>query len=502
MTKHSINPESVLKAITERNYYNDASLILLLGEDRHHLSLADLEKAIVRDGTVSDVSLVEIKSEISGYKALPFIGIRALPTIPVKVAETTGVVALDLPDVSIAVVEDSPQALAAVTPHIGENFTIYVCTISQFTALLRTCYAGEEFRDKKVLEDVYEVFDEAVRKGASDIHISVGTAPSLRVHGRLSLMAAQPLDLAWLRSEVARLGGVERLAKLDRFHNVDMALPYGSARFRINFGADRNGPTIAARKIPTRIPSPDEIGLPSVIKNLVNLERGLVLVTGPTGSGKSTTLAALLGEIARHHSRHIITLEDPVEFHIPSLRSIVHQRELGSSFSSFPEGLRQALRQDPDVILLGEMRDAETIKTALTAAETGHLVFGTLHTMDASSTVARIVSAFPADEQDQVRSVLGYVLKATVSQTLIPLINGSGRVAAFEIMLTNAAVANNIRKPDSNAQLRQIIEMSSQSGMQTLDMALATLVLRRIVKNEDALEKVTNVEDFEKRLQL
>ena len=502
MLKHTITPESMLALLRSREYYNDASLILLLGEERHHLTLSDLEKALVRDGTVADPTIVEIKESISGHKGLPFTGVSGIPKIPLKLAESTGIVALDMEKPSIALVEDSQEAYANVLPHIGEDCDIYVCSLTQFSAILRSCYGQEEMRDRKVLGDVYEIFDAAVRKGASDIHISVGYAPSLRINGKLSHMPAQPLDVSWLRSEVARLGGAETLAKLDRNFNVDMALPYGSTRFRINFGADRRGPTISARKIPTRIPSPEEIGLPQVVRSLVGLERGLVLVTGPTGSGKSTTLASLLNEIARHHAKHIITLEDPVEFHLQSGRSVVNQRELGSSFNSFPEGLRQALRQDPDVILLGEMRDIETIKTALTAAETGHLVFGTLHTMDASSTVARIVSAFPADEQDQIRSVLGYVLKATVSQTLIPLMNGSGRVAAFEIMLSNAAVANNIRKPDSNTHLRQILETSSQYGMQTLDMALVSLVLKRLVSREAAIEKVTDLEDFEKRLHL
>lgn len=502
MLEHKITPESMLTLLCAREYYNDASLILLLGEERHHLTLSDLEKALVRDGSVADPTIVEIKENISGLKGLPFTGISATPKIPLKLAESTGIIALNTDKPSVALVEDSQEAYEAVLPHIGEGCDIYVCSLSQFSALMRSCYGQEEMRDKKVLGDVYEIFDAAVRTGASDIHVSVGYAPSLRVNGKLSHMASQPLDVFWLRSEVARLGGAETLAKLDRDFNVDKALPYGAARFRINFGADRRGPTISARKIPTRIPSPEEIGLPQVVRSLVGLERGLVLVTGPTGSGKSTTLAALLNEIARHHAKHIITLEDPVEFHLQSGRSVVNQRELGASFKSFPEGLRQALRQDPDVILLGEMRDAETIKTALTAAETGHLVFGTLHTMDASSTVARIVSAFPADEQDQIRSVLGYVLKATVSQTLLPLMNGNGRVAAFEVMLSNAAVANNIRKPDSNTQLRQILETSSQSGMQTLDMALVSLVLKRLVSREDAAEKVTDLEDFEKRLHL
>jgi twitching motility protein PilT len=257
---------------------------------------------------------------------------------------------------------------------------------------------------------------------------------------------------------------------------------------------------LAARKIPTKIPTPDEISLPLAVQNLVHLDRGIVLVTGPTGSGKSTTLAALLASIARNQSRHIITLEDPVEFHLPSGRSVVHQRELGASFTSFSDGLRQALRQDPDVILVGEMRDLETIRTALTAAETGHLVFGTLHTYDAASTITRIVSVFPPEEQDQVRSLLSYIMKAIISQTLIPNMSGTGRSAAFEVMLATPAIANNLRRIDGQAQLRQTIETSSREGMQTLDMALVELVKRRAISEEHALEKAMFKEDFLRRL--
>jgi twitching motility protein PilT len=244
----------------------------------------------------------------------------------------------------------------------------------------------------------------------------------------------------------------------------------------------------------------DELALPHSVQNFINLDRGLVLVTGATGSGKSTTLAALLAQICTSQKRHLITLEDPIEFILPQGSSVVHQRELGTSFSSFPEGLRQALRQDPDVVLVGEMRDLSTIRTAITAAETGHLVFGTLHTFDAASTVSRLVAMYPSEEQDQIRSTLSYTLKGIVSQTLLRSISGKGRVAAFEVMVTNFGIANNLRKIDGAVHLRGAIETGSRDGMQTMDMALADLVRRRLITEEEALEKVVDAADFKRRM--
>jgi twitching motility protein PilT len=282
--------------------------------------------------------------------------------------------------------------------------------------------------------------------------------------------------------------------------DADFAFTYGAARFRVNFGRDRRGMTIAARKIPTNVPTMQDIHLPEAVRRLVGLDRGLVLVVGPTGSGKSTTLASMLSAIAVDQHRHIITLEDPIEFMIPSGRSVVHQRELGQSFISFPAGLRQALRQDPDVILVGEMRDLDTIRTALTAAETGHLVFGTLHTFDAPSTVGRLVSSFPAEEHDQVRAQLSYILKAVVAQTLLPLATTKGRVAAFEVMLSTPAIQNNLRKVEGHAFLRQTIETSSRDGMQTMEMALVDLVRRGVVRLDDAEQRAPDPENFRRRI--
>jgi len=495
-----VTAEGVVDLLRERGIYDDVGLVTLLGESRHHLNLAELERSLAREGRVSDSALTAMKSEISGFPPLPSAGVRPKPVLPAQVSRATGVVVVSLDPLTVALVEDLPETLAAVSAELGDEFAVQVCSLARFVELFRAAYEQGAMIDRPELGDVYEVFDAAVRMRASDIHVKVGAPPSVRVDGKLVELAVQNVDSTWMRSEVARIAGLERLAHIEKHHDADIAFPYGNTRFRVNFGADRNGLTIAARKIPSRIPTPDEIGLPRAVQDLIHLDRGLVLVTGPTGSGKSTTLAALLAQIAKFQNRHIITLEDPIEFMLPAGASVVNQRELGSSFSSFADGLRQALRQDPDVVLVGEMRDRETIRTALTAAETGHLVFGTLHTYDSASTLARIVSVFPPEEQDQVRSMLGYIMKAIVSQTLLPNLSGSGRSAAYELMLVNAAIANNLRRIDGQAQLRQIIETSAREGMQTMDMALVDLVKRRVVAEEVAVEKAFNREDFHKRL--
>lgn len=494
-----ITAENFLKRLIDDKIITENELISMLGEARHRLTLPELEKGLLREARMSPERIAEIKGEISGYEFLKRVDIKTLTDIDQNVALELGAVVLDRPKMTVALVEDIPQIIERLEKSLGE-FDIVICSVAQITELIKSCYSGEIAEQKNRVSDIYEVFDEAIRKKASDIHVSVGLPPVIRVNGRMEPMQYQQIDQEWMRSEVARIGGTLRLAKAEKNYDVDMAFPYGSSRFRVNFGADRKGLTMAARKIPTKIPNMEDLGLPRSAQNLCHLDRGLVLVTGPTGSGKSTTLASMLANIAMNQSRHIITLEDPIEFHLPSGKSIIHQRELGASFTSFPDGLRQALRQDPDVVLVGEMRDLETIKTATAAAETGHLVFGTLHTFDASATVTRIVSAFPTDEQDQVRSLLAYILKGIISQTLLPTSSGKGRVAAFEIMVTNPAIANNLRKIDGQSTIRQTIEISGKDGMQTMDMALADLVRRRLVTEEVALEKVTDIENFSRRV--
>jgi len=483
-----------------RQLFEPFELIELLGEARNHLTLADLERALARDGRVGQAALVELKSQISGYPPVPADITSATAALPRDLSQATGAVALSASPPVVAMVEDLPESVARIEQHLNGPFEIRVCTLPQFLELHNAAYTGTEILAKPALTDIYEVFDQVITSGASDMHLSVGAPPALRVDGKLTYLQVQPPDQAWMRREILRIGGEARLRLAEEQYNADFAFAYGTARFRVNAGAEAHGLTVAARKIPVTLPTMDEIRLPAVVRKLTTLERGLVLVTGPTGSGKSTTLASMLGSIARTQPKHLITLEDPVEFTIPHGASVVHQRELGASFTSFSDGLRQALRQDPDVVLVGEMRDIETIRTALTAAETGHLVFGTLHTYDAASTVARIVSAFPAEEQDQIRGMLSHILQACISQTLLPLAAGSGRAAAYEVMLSTPAIAANLRKTDGHAQLKQTIATSVREGMQTMDLALAELVRRRVVTEHAALEKASSAEHLRELL--
>jgi twitching motility protein PilT len=495
----SVTADKILATLLEREIVAQGDLVTLLGEERHHLTIAGLEKALSRENRIGDSALAQLKGELAGLDHVSSVEERTRPDIDAAAARALGAVVLDRADLTVAMVEDTPAHLQRLTELLGrDDFQIALCTVTQFTELYKGCYENAKVLDAVSTETVLEVFDECIRRRGSDVHISVGLPPVLRVDGKLTAMERRPVDAEWLRKQVFQLIGSEAFSRVENHHDFDMALPFGAARFRVNVGADNRGLTISARKLPTKIPTPTELGLPMAVQEFINLDRGLVLVTGPTGSGKSTTLAALLAEIAVKHPRHLITLEDPIEFNLPRGRSVVNQRQLGQSFTGFAAALRQALRQDPDVILVGEMRDLETIRTAVQAAETGHLVFATLHTYDAASTVARIVSSFPAEEQDQVRAQLAAIVKGIVSQTLLAHRSGSGRVAAYEILVSTPGIANNLRKTDGHLSLRQSLETGKNDGMQTMDMALANLVQRGLVHEADAESKSVDVENFKK----
>ncbi|MDO7906593.1 type IV pilus twitching motility protein PilT [Paenibacillus sp. JX-17] len=308
--------------------------------------------------------------------------------------------------------------------------------------------------------------------GASDLHISAGVPPMLRVDGAL-----RPLDSSILRPEdtdhmAEGLLGPVRTVKFREAGELDFShsLP-GACRFRVNVYRERGETGIAARVIPSDIPSLEQLGMPRVLTRLAQRPHGLILVTGPTGSGKSSTLAAVIDYINRNHNKHIVTLEDPIEFVHSHRSSLIHQREIGSDTASFADGLRAALRQDPDVILVGEMRDLETISAAVTAAETGHLVLATLHTTNAPQSVDRIIDAFPAHQQEQIRTQLAAVLVAVVSQRLFPRSHGSGRVCTAEVLVNNPAVANLIRS-GKNHQILNVMQTGRALGMQTMEMAI------------------------------
>jgi twitching motility protein PilT len=327
-----------------------------------------------------------------------------------------------------------------------------------------------------------------VRWNASDLHLSVGSAPVVRVRGELRPLENVPVVTEDQSHELLyRMLTTEQQKRLEIERQIDVshAIP-GVARFRVNVFFQSGTLGAAFRLIPAEIKSLEELGLPESLHDLTQKPRGLVLVTGPTGSGKSTTLASLVDEINRTRPDHILTIEDPIEFIHPHKRCIVNQREIGTDAPNFAEALRAALRQDPDVILLGEMRDLETISIALTAAETGHLVFGTLHTRSAPGSIDRIIDVFPAAQQNQVRTQIAGALEAVVTQSLLPTADGTGRVAVTEILLPDDAVRNLIRTGKVE-QVYSVMQTSSQRGMQTMEQALAALVLRGAVEKELAV---------------
>src|SRR5262245_34435479 len=328
---------------------------------------------------------------------------------------------------------------------------------------------------------MHELLREATGKSASDLHLSAGEPPRMRVHGDLLAMGHPPLGAEAVGELVRSIMSEEQRTQFEREHQVDFAWDDAeTGRFRVNVFLHSRGPGAVLRAIPTVIPPLDSLGMPPILKELCSRERGLVLVTGPTGSGKSTTLAAMVDVINETWDGHILTVEDPIEFVHRPKRCLVNQREVGRHTGSFADALKGALREDPDVILVGELRDLDTIALALTAAETGHLVFGTLHTSSAPKTVDRIIDAFPADQQAQIRTMLSESLEAVVAQTLLKK-KGGGRVAACEILIGVPAVRNLIREGKLH-QIPSMMQTGQRAGMQTLDMAVAELVKKGLVE--------------------
>ena len=335
-----------------------------------------------------------------------------------------------------------------------------------------------------------EMLGRMVEQDASDLHLAVGSPPVIRVNGRLErIPELDKLEPEEIRTLIYGILSTEQQKLLETRRQLDFsyAVP-GIARFRVNAYFQRSSLGAAFRLIPARIRGLEELNMPEELYDLCDKPRGLVLVTGPTGSGKSTTLAALIDRINKTRHDHILTIEDPIEFLHWHQGCIVNQREIGSDATTFAEGLRSALRQDPDVILVGEMRDLETIATALTAAETGHLVFATLHTQSAPQTIDRVIDVFPAEQQGQVRVQLAATLQGVVTQNLVPTADGRGRVAALEILLPDDAVRNLIRQAKIE-QIYSVMQTNTLRGMQTMEQSLADLALRRFITAEAAFSR-------------
>ncbi len=352
--------------------------------------------------------------------------------------------------------------------------------------------------------NVNDLLKQAVETGASDLHIKVGSYPTMRVRGALVPAnrdrRLEPQDMAAVADLVVPHHLRERF---ERDHEVDLAYSVpGLGRFRCNVFQQRGTVGMVFRIIPMRIGTIEELALPPVLASIAAEERGLVLVTGTTGSGKTTTLAAMIDEINAARTQHVITIEDPIEYLHRDNRSIVNQREIGVDTKSFAQALRSALRQDPDVILVGEMRDYETIETALLAAETGHLVFSTLHTLDATETINRIITVFPPHQQKQIRIQLAAVLKAVVSQRLIPRADGQGRAPAVEVLIATPFIKDCILEKEKTHLIHAAIAQgTSQYGMQTFDQSIFHLYERGFVAFEEALRWASNADEFRLRVQ-
>lgn len=345
---------------------------------------------------------------------------------------------------------------------------------------------------------ILDLLVQLVEHGASDLHLTAGVPPTLRVHGRLLRLDYKPLTPEDVRSLAFSMIREDQRKKFELERELDFGYSQkGIGRFRCNLGFQRESVYMTMRAISEKIPTMEELLLPAIMKEVIMLPRGLCLVTGPTGSGKSTSLAAMLNVINESKDLHIVTMEDPIEYVHQHKRCNVNQREVGSDTLSFAGALKRVLRQDPDIILVGEMRDLETISTAITAAETGHLVFATLHTNNAPLTIDRIVDVFPSESQDQIRAQLANSLQCIMSQQLLPLAEGGGRVAAFEVMLNIPAIRNLIREK-KEFQIHSVMMTHSKLGMMTMDQCLRDRYIERLITLEVAMAHAGNVGNLQR----
>ncbi|HOX05989.1 MAG TPA: type IV pilus twitching motility protein PilT [Planctomycetota bacterium] len=349
------------------------------------------------------------------------------------------------------------------------------------------------------LEELLRVM---IERGSSDLHITAGSPPRIRVDGKLNPTEHEMLDAEWSQRLAYSILDNDQIAKFERDLELDMSFGIaGIGRFRTNVFMQRGAVGMAIRVIPYEIASFETLGLPQVVcQKLCDLPKGLVLVTGATGSGKSTTLAAMIDNINTYQPVHIVTIEDPIEFVHRNKTSLVNQREVGPDTKGFSEALRHVLRQDPDVVLIGEMRDQETMEAGLTLAETGHLTFATLHTSDCVQTINRIIDAFPTGQQNQIRTQLSFVLEGVFCQQLLPVANGKGRVLAAEIMLPNEAIRALIRE-DKAHQIQSSIQVGGNVGMRTMNQSLFELYKRGQITYEDAIHHTSDPEDLKRTFQ-
>jgi len=348
--------------------------------------------------------------------------------------------------------------------------------------------------------DIMELLSKAIELRASDVHLTVASPPIFRINGKLVQANDRKLLPEDTKNVLQQLMTPEEIGLFEKKGELDFSYTHsGLGRFRINAYKQRGTYSMAFRVVTFKVPIIEELNLPPVVTELSKKQRGLILVTGPTGSGKSTTLAAMINYINTHRNEHILTLEDPIEYLHKHNKSIVNQREIGNDSHNFANALRSSLRQDPDVILVGEMRDLETISIAITAAETGHLVLSTLHTIGAAKTIDRIIDVFPPHQQQQIKVQLSTVLEGVISQQLLPKANGTGRIAALEIMVTNPAISNLIREGKTH-QMQTVIQTGGKFGMRTMDASLINLYRQEIITRETLIKYAVDVDMIQRQM--
>ncbi len=483
-------PRDVLEDLLRVEADSGRPLAKLLVE-RGHVREEDVLRAVASRVDVPFVDLDDALLEPQATGMLPFERAAELLAMPVR-RESDGTVLVAVADpfngnLRLALEEDmkSPVTLAMATREGIHRAIEFVYGKAAVTA------------ESKPEPSINDMLTYVMENGGSDLHLTSGVPPQIRVNGRLMpIPGYDPLMPAELRRMIYGILTERQREALEEHLELDGSHPLpGRGRFRMNVFFQRDSIGAVFRAIPTEIMSIEELGMPPVLAEFAELHRGLVLVTGPTGAGKSTTLAAIIDRINNRRAVHILTIEDPIEFLHRHKKAIVNQREVGNDTLGFQTALRHALRQDPDVLLVGEMRDLETISTALTAAETGHLVFATLHTQDAPQTVDRIIDVFPAHQQQQVRVQLAATLQAIVTQQLVPSRDGRGRVAAAEVLVATPAIRNLIREGKTQ-QIATAMQSGGKYGMQTMDQSLADLVKRQKITFEEAVDRCVNLEDL------
>jgi len=487
--------------VNKRLLSRDTLEELLIEETKSSVPLA---KLLVGAGHVTDADLLQIVAEQLGIDYVnleqTIVQPDALNRLDAATARKLFAVPISADDREVVVAVADPfttNLRETLETACGSPVTIAIATKRSIDRLLADYFTLDGPEPVEIIEEVHlnDLLKILMERAGSDLHLTAGTKPQIRVNGQLEPLDAFDMMMpAELRRMIYGILTAEQRQRLEEHRELDCSHPVPNhGRFRVNVFFQRDSVGAVLRAIPNEIMSPAALGMPDVVSSLASLHRGLVLVTGPTGSGKSTTLASIVNLINEERAVHIMTIEDPIEFLHKHKKAVVNQREVGTDTFSFNDALKHVLRQDPDVILVGEMRDLETISAALTAAETGHLVFGTLHTQSAPQSIDRVIDVFPSHQQSQVRVQLGSSLQAVVSQQLLPTSDGKGRTVAVEVMIATAAIRNQIRDGKVH-QIPSAMQSGSKHGMQTMDQALADLVQRGVVTRELAFERCSDPE--------